>query len=97
VPLSRPPRRARVKRVATTYYYRQEKPTKPRYLPWYAIALALVIVGAFAFGVPVSTVLLLIVLACPVMMMFMMGGGHGDGSGHDSNETPQHRDSAGRS
>lgn len=77
---------------------------KTQYLPWYALALAAVFVAALAIGVPLSTLaLLLVVLACPLMMMFMMGGmggmggGRGNDTKHDSSDTPEHRDSAGRS
>jgi hypothetical protein len=74
---------------------------KTQYLPWYALALAAIFVAALAIGVPLSTLaLLLVVLACPLMMMFMMGGmggGRGNDTNHDSSDTPEHRDSAGRS
>lgn len=74
---------------------------KTQYLPWYALALVAVFVAALAIGVPLSTLaLLLVVLACPLMMMFMMGGmggGRGNDTKHDSSDTPEHRDSAGRS
>jgi hypothetical protein len=73
---------------------------KTQYLPWYAVAVAAVVVAALAFGVPLSTLaLLLVVLACPLMMMFMMGGmggGRGNDTNHDSSDTPEHRDAAGR-
>jgi len=74
---------------------------KTRYLPWYALAVAAVFVAALAVGVPLSTsALLLLVLCCPLMMMFMMrgmGGGRGNDVNHDSADTPEPRDSAGRS
>jgi amino acid transporter len=73
---------------------------KTQYLPWYAVALATVFVAALAFGVPLSTLALLLVVACPLMMMFMMsgmGGGRKNDIKHDSSDTPEHRDSAGRS
>jgi len=65
------------------------------------LALAAAFVTALAIGVPLSTsALLLFALACPLMMMFMMGGmggGHGNDTKHDRSDTPEHRDSAGRS
>ncbi len=74
---------------------------KTQYFPWYALALAAAFVAALAIGVPLSTLaLLLVVLACPLMMMFMMGGmggGRDNDTKHDSPDTPDHRDSAGRS
>lgn len=74
---------------------------KTQHLPWYALALAAAFVTALAIGVPLSTsALLLFALSCPLMMMFMMGGmGGGDGNDtkHDRSDTPEHRDSAGRS
>ena len=74
---------------------------KTQYLPWYAVALAAVFVTALAIGVPLSTLaLLLFALACALMMIFMMRGmkgGRGNDTHHDSTDTPDHRDPAGRS
>ena len=74
---------------------------KTQYLPWYAVALAAVFVTALAIGVPLSMLaLLLLALACLLMMLFMMrgmGGERGNDTNHDSADTPEPRDSAGRS
>jgi hypothetical protein len=63
-------------------------------------AMAAVFVAALTIGIPLSTLaLLLVVLACPLMMVFMMrgmGGKHENDTKHDSSDTPDHRDPAGR-